>query len=155
MGSALVRLPQTVWDFGAYHTAERGSPILLVADVVNAPGESRYSVLRRAGAADGYQVTTGKTLVLTKCRFNATIASAAWLILSGTADAGDSQIAAPAGAKSENSRADGVSGALNVLNANDPVEFDLYAEVAAGRYPAIRLMTANGTLNVLIVGIEI
>lgn len=145
----------TLQQLGSIDRVVVSVPLVLVADVVNGAGESRYSALRVPGAAGGYQVTAGKTLLIVKTRYYATANNAGWLVLSGTADAGDSQLAAPAGVKSENSRADGVPGGLNVLTANNPVEFDLYLNVAASRYPAVRCMTQNVSLYVFCVGVEV
>jgi len=144
----------TLWDRGAFQKVGAASHIVLVCDVVNGAGESRYSALRVPGAAAGYQVTTGKTLYLTYVRFYGTAASSEWLVVSGTADAGDSQIAAPAGVKSENSRADGVPAALNIVTAMDPVEFRLWLNVAADRFPAVRCLTQNTSLYIFAVGHE-
>lgn len=155
MGSTLIKLAGQHWDFGTFESDQRGSPIVLVADVTNAALESRYSVLRTPGAAAGYQVTTGKTLVLTRVRFNADTNDNQWLILSGTASVGANSVAAPAGAASLNSRADGVAGALNVDAAFNPREMDLYASCGATLFPHIRSLKASGSLWVLVVGFEI
>jgi hypothetical protein len=154
MGAGLVETAKTLWKFGGYESSDRGTPIVLVAQVINAALESRYSVLRMPGAVAGYQVTAGKTLYLTKVRYNATGAIAAWLVLSGTSDVGANSVAAPTGVKSENSVADGISSALDVLAANNPVEFDMYVAIAAGLIPHVRCMTAAVTLSVSVFGHE-
>lgn len=151
MGSALVVTPQTAWSHGSYDSVTMQGRFVLVGDVVNGAGESRYSALRVPGAAGGYQVTAGKTLYITKLRFSASSAPATSLILSGTADAGDSQIAAPAGVKSENSRADGVPAATPAATSNVFYEVDMYLAIAANRYPAIRNLTASSSLYALAV----
>lgn len=141
----------TFWDHGSYQSVSLAGRFILVADVVNAAGESRYSALRIPGAAGGYQVTTGKTLYVTKARFSMLSAPAAFLLFAATADAGDSQIAAPAGIVSHNSRADGVPSSLVGPVSSTMYESDLYASFAATQYLGVRNMTASSTLYLLLV----
>lgn len=144
-----------LWQLGTLQQSSLGAAFLLVADVVNGALESRYSALREPGAAGGYQVTAGKTLYLTRVIHACSVASALWLIGSGTADAGDSQVAAPAGAISEDSRADGISNPLVGLTALDHHEHDILVGIAAGLYPFIRLMTASCTFRGLFFAVEL
>jgi len=143
------------WIFGAMERATLGTPVVLVADVVNGALESRYSALRAPGAAGGYQVTAGHTLWLTYLVVSATISNALWLTGSGTADAGDSQVAAPAGAASADSRADGVPNARVTLVALNPDEYMSLIRINAGRFPFLRCMSASATLRGLFRGVEI
>ena len=77
-----------------------------------------------------------------------------WLFGSGTADAGDSQVAAPAGAASEDSRADGVSNPYVTQAALTVAEFDIFVTIASARLPFVRGMTASSTYRVLVMGFE-
>jgi len=151
MAGELVQTPQTLWKHGSFESVNLKGRFILVADVTNGAGESRYSALRIPGAAGGYQVTVGKTLYLTHLRHSGLSAPAAYLLFAATADAGSNQIAAPAGIVSHNSRTDGVPGALVVAASSVVAEFDLYASFAAGDYLGVRNMTASSTLYVLIV----
>ncbi len=155
MGVALVVTPQELWKHGAHERVALGTPVVLVADVVNAALESRYSALRAPGAAGGYVVTAGTTLWLTKLVVSSSILNALWLTGSGTADAGDSQVAAPAGAASEDSRADGSANATPTQAALAVSEYDILVSIAAGRYPFVRGLTASSTLRVLVIGHEV
>lgn len=154
MGAALVVSPQELWKFGTQERVQRGTPVVLVADVINGVGESRYSALRAPGAAAGYQVTAGLTLFLTKLFVTSSVGNTLWLIGSGTADAGDSQVAAPAGAASEDSRADGVANALVTQAANAVTQADIFATIAAARFPFVRNLFPSSTLRVLVFGLE-
>lgn len=144
-------LNTVLWNHGSYLSVAKMGRMILVADVVNGAGESRYSALRVPGAAGGYQVTAGMTLYATRLRQLATSAPALSLLISATADPGNSVIAAPAGVLSHNSRADGVPGAIGALASNVIYENNLYASFAAGLYPGIRCMTASSTLYVVMV----
>lgn len=155
MPAALVVSPQTLWKFGSYESVPQGTPLVLVADVVNGAAESRYAALRVPGAAAGYQVTAGRTLRLTKLVLSASVVNATWLLGSGTADAGDSQVAAPAGAAAEDARADGV-GNVHVAQAALAVsEYNILVSIAAGRFPFARNLLASSTLRVLVLGVEV
>ena len=154
MGVALVGAAQELWKLGAHERVQRGTPIVLVADVVNGALESRYSALRVPAAAGGYTVTAGTTLFITRLIFSASVLNATWLVGSGTADAGDSQVAAPAGAASEDSRADGVANALVCQAALAVSDFDVFITVATARLPFIRNMLASSTLRVMALGVE-
>jgi hypothetical protein len=151
----LSRVFPELWKFGSLERATRGAPIVLVADVVNGAAESRYSALREPGGAAGYQVTAGKTLWLTRVVMSADVANTEWLLGSGTADAGSSQVAAPAGMASESSRADGVANVRRVPAAYTPVEYDILFDVVAGRYPCVRGLSQNTTLQIEYRGIEV
>ncbi len=154
MGATLVVAPQELWKLGTLERVQRGTPVVLVADVVNGVAESRYSALRVPGAAGGYTITAGLTLFLTKVFVHASVVNATWLIGSGTADAGDSQVAAPAGAASEDSRADGV-GNVHVAQAAFVVsEAETFVAIAAGRLPFVRNLLASSTLRVMVIGVE-
>jgi hypothetical protein len=154
MGAALVVTAQELWKLGTLERVQRGTPVVLVADVVNGAAESRYSALRVPGAAGGYTVTAGTTLFLTKLFVHCSLANATWLIGSGTADAGDSQVAAPAGAASEDSRADGV-GNVHVAQAAFVVsEADIVVAIATARLPFVRNLLASSTLRVMVFGVE-
>ena len=144
-----------LWKFGALERSSLGTPVVLVADVVNGVAESRYSALRAPGAAGGYTVTAGTTLWITRIVLSASILNVLWLLGSGTADAGDSQVAAPAGAASEDSRADGVGNPLVTQAALAVSEYDALISVAAGRLPFARSLTASSTLRLLVRGVEV
>lgn len=151
----LVVNPQTRWKFGSYEAVQQGTPVVLVADVVNGAAESRYSALRVPGAAGGYTVTAGRTLWLTQLVVSASLLNTTWLTGSGTADAGDSQIAAPAGAAAEDARADGVANPLVTQAALAVATFDVLVSIAAGRLPFVRNLLASSTLRVVYVGVEV
>ena len=151
----LVVAPQTLWKFGSYESVAQGTPLVLVADVVNGAAESRYSALRVPGAAAGYTVTTGRTLWLTKLVVSASVVNATWLTGSGTADAGDSQVAAPAGAAAEDSRADGVANPYVAQAALAVSEYDILVSIASARLPFVRNLLASSTLRVLVLGVEV
>ena len=151
----LVVAPQTLWKFGSYEAVAQGTPLVLVADVVNGAAESRYSALRAPGAAGGYTVTAGRTLWLTKLVLSASVVNATWLLGSGTADAGDSQVAAPAGAAAEDSRADGVANPHVTQAALAVSEYNIVVSIAAARLPFVRNLLASSTLRVLVVGVEV
>lgn len=155
MGAALTGQPQTLWTFGSFQTVPLGTPIVLVADVVNGALESRYSGLREPGAAGSYQVTAGRTLWISKLFLSSSVLNALWLTGSGTADAGDSQIAAPAGAASEDSRADGIANALATQAALAVSEYSVAISIAAARYAFVRGLTASSTLRVIAIGHEV
>lgn len=155
MGLNLVVTPQELWKFGTQERVAQRTPVVLVADVVNGVAESRYSALRAPGAAAGYQVTAGTTLWLTKLIVGATVLNVTWLVGSGTADAGDSVVAAPAGAASEDSRADGVANVHATQAALAVSEHDIAVSIAAARFPFVRNLVASSTLRVLVLGIEV
>lgn len=154
MGNELIQSPQTLWKHGSYEAVARGTPIVLVADVVNGIAESRYSALRAPGAGAGYQVTAGKTLHLTRVVFSGSAINSLWLTGSGTADAGDSQVAAPAGAAAEDSRADGVANPLVSQAALAVSDFNILVTIGAALYPFIRCITASTTFRALLIGHE-
>ncbi|MFZ1058322.1 MAG: hypothetical protein WAP47_03910 [Candidatus Rokuibacteriota bacterium] len=145
----------TLWSLGSLQRVSLGSPILLVADVVNGALESRYSALREPNAAGGYQVTAGKTLWILKSVHACSAAGGLWLLGSGTADAGDSQVAAPAGAVSEDSRADGISNPYVATAALTIYEHDLLVAIAATLYPFLRSITPSNTMRALFIGVEL
>ena len=151
----LIVQPQELWKFGSLERVRQGTPVVLVADVVNGVAESRYSALRAPGAAGGYTVTAGTVLWLTKLFVSASVLNATWLIGSGTADAGDSQVAAPAGAASEDSRADGVGNPLVTQAALAVSEYNILVSVAAARLPFVRNLLASSTLRVLVFGVVV
>lgn len=151
----LVVTPQTLWKLGTLERVELGTPIVLVADVVNGAAESRYSALRVPGAAAGYQVTAGRTLWLTKVTLSTEQVNVRWMLGSGTADAGDSQVAAPAGAVSEDSRADGVPNHLPVLVSQQVYSYDILVSIAAARFPFVRGITASTNVRILALGVEV
>jgi len=151
----LVVTAQELWTFGLQQRAALGTPLVLVADSVNGALESRYSALRAPGAAGGYTVTTGRTLWLTKLVVSASVLNATWLIGSGTADAGDSVVAAPAGAVSEDSRADGVANCYVAQAALVVSEYNIAVSIASARLPFIRNLLASSTLRVLVMGVEV
>lgn len=151
----LVVTAQELWTFGLQQRAGLGTPVVLVADVVNGVAETRYSALRAPGAAAGYTVTTGKTLWLTKLVLSASIINATWLLGSGTADAGDSQVAAPAGAVSEDSRADGVANCYVAQAALAVSEYNIAVSIATARLPFVRNLLNSSTLRVLVMGVEV
>jgi hypothetical protein len=155
VGLALVVGAQELWKFGTQERVQLGTPVVLVADVVNGAAESRYSALRAPGAAAGYTVTAGRTLWLTRLIVSCSVLNGLWLLGSGTADAGDSQVAAPAGAASEDSRADGVANALVTQAALAVSDHAVAANIAASRLPFVRGMTAAATYRVLAFGIEV
>jgi hypothetical protein len=138
-------IPTTLWDLGAFKSNLNPTPIILVADVTNGAGESRYSALRLPGVGTGYQVTAGKTLYITRFDFFPGWLSA--LFLSGTADAGQDQVAAPAGAKSETSRTDGVIVPWRKdFIAGDPwLTIYTIIKITTARYPALRSMAPSTT----------
>lgn len=138
----------TLWGQGSYISVARGGAFVLVADVVNAALQTNYSALRLPGAAGGYQVTSGKTLYITKIRAHAQQNNLEWQILSGTADAGDSQAAAPAGVLAEDSRADGVEAVNEILTARVVYEWDALLAIAADRFPCIRSLSAATEMRV-------
>ena len=144
-----------LWNLGTVQRAFQGTPFLLVADVVNGVGESRYSALLQPGAAAGYRVTAGKTLWITRMRFHSEAVNTEFLLVSGTADAGDSQVAAPAGVASLNSRADGVECAEEALVARTVYEHDQLLQCAAALFPAVRCMTASTSLHIQVWGFEV
>lgn len=147
-------IPSTLWDLGAYKVGVKPTPIILVADVVNGVAESRYSALRLPGAAGGYQVTNNKTLWITRLLISSSVINTLWLLGSGTADAGDSQVAAPAGAAAEDSRADGVANPLVTQAALALTDITTLLDIAAARYPFVRNLTASSTLRVLAIAHE-
>jgi hypothetical protein len=150
MTTALLNpISQAVWDLGTYKTTTPAGIITLVADVTNGAGESRYSALRLPGIATGYQVTAGKTLYITRIDIKALYST--WLIVSGTADAGQDQVAAPAGVKSEVSRTDGIMAPWQKdFIAGDPhLILTTVIKITSGRYPAFRSLTASFNTPVL------
>ena len=155
MSGDLVVAPQEVWKFGTQERVALRTPVVLVADVVNGAAESRYSALRAPGAAGGYSVTAGRVLWLTKLVVSGSILNQLWLIGSGTGDAGDSQVAAPAGAASEDTRADGVANPFVTQAALTVAEWSIAVNVLAARFPFVRNMTASSTLRVLVMGVEV
>jgi hypothetical protein len=155
MGAELIIAPQTLWKFGSLERVNQGTPVFLVGDVVNAVVESNYSALRAPGAAGGYSVTAGTTLWICRLRFSASVLNATWLIGSGTADAGNSAIAAPAGAAAEDARADGVANAMVCQAALAVSEFNCLISIATARFPFIRNLLASSTLRVEALGVEV
>jgi hypothetical protein len=154
MADTIVQLQQRAWRQGSYEATTLGATLVLVADVVNGAGESKYSALREPGAAGGYVVTAGRTLYITRIIFSSVVVNALWLLGSGTADAGDSQAAAPAGAAAEDARADGVANPLVAQAAFVVGDFDYLVSIAAGRFPFLRCLTALNTFRVLAIGHE-
>lgn len=155
MSSNLIAaLGPTLWDLGTFKSVQNPKTILLVAEVVNGAGESKYSALREPGAAGGYQVTTGKTLYLTKLFLVANANATGWLTLSGTADAGSNQVAAPAGAKSLDTVADGNINPFIAATAQVVGSYDIHAKVPSALYPCVRVTTASAITRFVMLGHE-
>jgi hypothetical protein len=83
------------------------------------------------------------------------VLNATWLLGSGTAAAGDSQVAAPAGAAAEDSRADSLANPYVTQAALTVAEFDIAVSIAAARFPYVRNLLASSTLRVLVQGVEV
>lgn len=155
MASDLIQTPQAVWKRGAYEATTVATPLMLVGRVRNAAAESRYSRLFIPGAAAGYQVTTGKTLYITKLIWTADTAGIVWQLGSATADAGDNQIAAPAGWRSETSGDTTERAPFGVPTNNTTATLDIIIPIAASRYLAIRGLDANSALFVIALAHEL
>jgi len=140
---------------GSVEKTALGGPLLLVADVVNGALEARYSALSQPDAGVGYQVSVGKTLWLTRLRFHADQNTTEFNLISGTADAGNSQLLAPAGVLSLNSRTDGIECALEVLTAHLIYEFDVLIPVLATLFPAVHGLSASSSLFIEAWGFEV
>ena len=154
MPSDLIQTPQTLWNQGAYQSVQPHDPINLMARASNGVGESRYSRLLIPGGAAGYQVTTGKTLYLTRLIYLSNTAGCQWLLASATADAGDNQIAAPAGIVSRTGIADGQTTPLRILDANTTYTIDLIIPIPAALFLCIRNLTASSDCFFLATGHE-
>lgn len=155
MGAALVVSPQELWKFGLQERVQRGTPITLVGRVDNGVAESRYTTLRRRGLAAGYQVTAGRTLILTRIRYRTTVSGTELEIGSGTTDVGDDSVAAPGGVLSLNSFGDGTSGVEVTAGGTTIVTADVYYEIAAARFPFIRNLTASSAAMCEFDGVEV
>ena len=155
MGIDLVVTPQEVWKFGTQERVARGTPIRLVGRVVNGVAESRYSRLLVPGAAAGYVVTAGRTLLLTRVVFRSTVAAATWHLISADAAVADNTLAAPAGEVAEDSVADQIGNAFISATANAITVAEIYAEIAAARGVGVLGFTGSTSYFFNVYGVEV
>lgn len=146
--------PAELWKLGLHERITRGTVITLVGQVSNGAAESRYSSLIVPGTGLGYQVTTGKTLFLTKRVASANVVTCLWLTGSGTTDVGLNSIAAPGAFLSEDSVADGVANASQTPSPVGITTQETFVSIGAGRFAAIRGLTASSILWVEYIGFE-
>ena len=154
MGGDLIQTPQTRWIQGAYESVQRGTLIHLVCRIDTGVAEERYSALRVPGAAAGYQVTAGKTLYLTRVMRLASIVTSRWQTASGTADAGDNQLAQPAGYIHRDSGQINTENALTGLTANVIYDHNIFTAIPENTYPCVRLLSASCALRCSFYGHE-
>ena len=144
-----------LWKFGTQERTVRGAPLnlgfLLVGDV----GGPRYTTVRLQGAAAGYSVTAGKTLVLTRLVFVPNSGGAG--LNTGYSDSDRGLQNAADGANPVN--LDIVSGAAltwsqgvtgGVIYSND-----VYYEVPAGKFPRVWIATGTSAVWGYFLGHEV
>ena len=148
--------PSETWKFGTQERVARGTPIALKASVTAVAGARRYTTMRAFRASAGYQVTAGKTLIITRLIYAADTASVWWHFEDGTDDIGQNSATAPASAVNNDGSItlDG-DNSLNATTAVTTYERDYYMEVPAGRYLAVTHTNGNVLLRVHAFGVEI
>jgi len=144
-----------VWKFGTLERATRGTPILLVADATAAAGLRRYSTLRAQSTSAGYQVTAGRTLIITRVIYRATASGLVWQFSYGDDDVGRASAVAPTNEVGIDSMILTVGSVLIANSAGTPYTTDYYITVPAGKYLAIAHQQASDALHVLALGVEV
>lgn len=154
--AGLVVLPDTQWETGRYLSRSVAGLVILQGHVINGAGESKYTTLRTPGAGAGYQVTAGKTLYLTALRFRTALLDLVWQTVSGTSDVGIGSVAAPVGVMAEDSMSDGVGNGVTTRLAAvlEQTTDSILIKVAAGRFVAVRNLTALSELYIRLLGHE-
>ncbi|MDP3937090.1 MAG: hypothetical protein Q8R92_03035 [Deltaproteobacteria bacterium] len=151
----LSRVFPEVWKFGLHERATRQTPLALRGGVTAAAGVVRYTTLRKINAAAGYQVTAGKTLVITRILYTASAVIAPWTAGYGDDDVAFSSAVAPANAVGSDGSLTPAGNLLLAATANVIYDVDYYLEVPAGKYPMIFLEQASDTVRVYFLGHEV
>ena len=141
----LSRVFPELWKFGTHERATRGTPLRLWTRVLQNAAANRFSTFRLQGAAAGYTVTAGTTLVITRLLWSADAAAWVWDLGSSDADLGLSAAADGANPVFLDSEAAAIGNVFRTLAANTVFSADVYYEITAAKFP--RLTTGLGTIN--------
>ncbi len=155
MGADLIQQPLTLWKFGIEERVDRGTPLVLNAATLAAALGVRFSTPRLAGAAAGYQVTAGRTLVLTRVVFRADTALIGFSVGYSDSDRGLSNVADGANPVDlDGGAATGLS-ALVPLTANVMYDVAIYFEIVAAKFPRVVTPLIAGNLYTQFFGVEV
>jgi hypothetical protein len=143
------------WRFGTHRRAVRGAPRMLWVQLAQNAGALRYSTPRLQGAAAGYQVTAGRTLIVT--RLVARYDNSGHVVSMGYSDSDRGMSNAADGANPIT--LDGLTAdALGVLIHGTPnvlQDWSVYYEVPATKYPRIAAPAGAGLFYALLFGVEV
>ena len=153
-GSFIEALAES-WDFGRFTRAARGTPIMLWAFIDGDAAAVRFSTPRRFGAAAGYSVTAGKTLLITEVKHRSTSAPASFGV--GYCDADLGMSAAADGANPVNldgAAADGVAMTTSET-ANIAHIHKAFYQIPAGKFPRVVSIIDVADHHIWLLGVEV
>lgn len=144
-----------LWKFGTQERTVRGTPLMLFAAMLGNVAALRYNTPRRQGIAAGYQVTAGKTLLVTRALFRSDTVGETMSIGYTDADLGFNAVADGANPVELDSASSNGVGTLVTLVANTLYDVPVYYEIPATKFPRIVLPIAVANVYVQFFGHEV
>lgn len=139
MGLELVGAPQELWRFGTQERVQRGTPLMLFAVFAANAVAVGYSTPRLQGAAAGYSVTAGRTLILTRVLLRTSLVSKPFGVGYSDSDRGMDNAADGANPVNLDTITAAGEGVITMAVLDTPADFSTYYEIPAGKFP--RLVT--------------
>lgn len=155
MSGDLVVSPQEVWKFGTQERVQRGTPLALYARVDGNAAADRRTTFRRHRTTAGYQVTAGRTLIITRALYFATAANPSMDLVDGTDDLGLNSAGTHAGEVLNDAPGGGGGGPLRSEVAQRLYDVPYYVEVPAGRFFSLRLIATAAIVVITVFGVEV
>jgi hypothetical protein len=142
----LTRTFPEIWRLGSVHIAGHTNIRALFLQNQQNAGAVTFSTPRRFGASAGYQVTTGKTLILSSLFFHNNAYNDPVSIGYSDSDRGFGNLADGANPVNMDSTAADGKSALNLIDPGPGNPIPIYYEIPAGKYPRV-VMVAGSTLG--------
>lgn len=151
----LSRVFPELWKFGTHERAERRTPLMLQVTSDGNAGAVRYTTFRLQGATAGYQVTAGRTLILTRTLFTISVAATRFSVGYSDSDRGLDNAADGANPVDLDYSGTNGAGPLIALTANVMYDVPVYYEVPAGKFARVIVPVGAASFRILVFGHEV
>lgn len=144
-----------VYTQGLYQRTTLGTPIALFTEVLGNVAALRYSSFRLLGAAAGYQVTAGKTLIITRALFLVDTLAASFCTGYSDSDRGFSNAADGANPVNLDANSAGAASILVAPTVNVLNDVSILYQFPAGKFPRVVSQAIVTNFRIQLLGHEV
>jgi hypothetical protein len=144
-----------VYTHGLYQRTTLGTPIALFSETLGNVAALRYSSFRLLGAAAGYQVPAGKTLIVTRVLFLSDAAAVNFCLGYSDSDRGFANAADGANPVNLDAAAGSVNSVLLPITAALLYDIPVLYQFPAAKFPRLAMQAIVTTLRIQLYGHEV